>query len=256
MKIATIGKNVQKFAIDNSPTLLTAAAVTGTVLTAVLAGKSAIRAAQILDQARIHAEHQKLPPLEGRDYVQLTWREFAPPVLTGCLTIVCIIGANQIGSRRYAALAAAGAITEQTFDIYKQKVVEKLGEKKERAVRDEIAQDEVRDNPVRDAQIIIAAGGDVLCRDSLSGRYFQSDIATMRRAENETNSQINNDFYASLSDFYKRIGLSQTRMSEELGWNSDKLMNLSFSSTIAEDGRPCLVLEYDTVPIRNYYRVS
>lgn len=256
MKIATIGKNVQKFAIDNSPTLLTAAAVTGTVLTAVLAGKSAIRAAQILDQARIHAEHQNQPPLTKREYLELTWREFVPPVAMGCLTLACIIGANQIGNRRYAALAAAGAISEQTFELYKQKVVEQLGAKKEEAVRDGVARDRVRDNPPIDSQVIIAAGGDVLCLDTLSGRYFRSDVGTIERAVNQTNYQINADFYASLSDFYDRIGLKRTAVSEELGWNADKLLEVKFTAALAEDDKPCMVLNYTTVPIRNYYRVN
>jgi len=65
-----------------------------------------------------------------------------------------------------------------------------------------------------------------------------------------------NDFYASLSDFYDLIGLPTTSFSDEVGWNSDRLLELQFSTVLSDDGRPCISIDFRTVPIRDYYKVQ
>lgn len=78
----------------------------------------------------------------------------------------------------------------------------------------------------------------------------------LRKAENDLNGQVLNDYYASLSDFYNLIGLPATSMSDDVGWNSDKQLKLQFSSVLTVEGRPCLSFTFNTTPIRNFYRVN
>jgi hypothetical protein len=73
---------------------------------------------------------------------------------------------------------------------------------------------------------------------------------------NDVNFKINNDLYASLTDFYDRIGLERTAMSDDVGWNSDKLLNLRFSTVLSEDGRPAISISYDVYPLRGFCRIS
>jgi hypothetical protein len=61
--------------------------------------------------------------------------------------------------------------------------------------------------------------------------------------------------YVSLSDFYNEIGLESTKISDDLGWNIEKgLIELDFSSHIAEDDTPCIVVDYLIPPFYDYYK--
>lgn len=247
MALRDIVKQAEKFTLDNSPSICTAIGVVGTVATAYLTGKATVQAVRILERERLE--------LDNIGKVQKVWTCYIPPVSAGVLTIAAIVGANRIGSRRAAAVAAAYAISEKAFTEYKDKVVEKVGAKKEQAVRDEIAQDRIDRQPVGKQEVIVTGAGDVLCCDAMSGRYFRSSVETLRKAMNDTNYQILSDNYASLTDFYSRIGLAQTTLSDEVGWNVDRLMELQFSTAMAEHDQPCIYMDYAIVPIRDYYRV-
>ena len=244
MPAADILARVQKLAIDNSPQILTAIGVVGTVSTAVLAGKAGYRYARILSE--------QSPWLDRREKLELTWKEFIPPATTGVLTVVCILGANHIGTRRAAGLAAAYSLSERAFTEYREKVVERVGVKQEQSVRDEIAQDRVSATP--GSREIIISGTKVLCLDSYTGRYFESDMETLKKAQNDTNYQILNDMYATLTDFYDRIGLPKTRFSDEVGWSNSELLELEFSTALTDDQKPCLVITFKASPVRDYYQ--
>jgi hypothetical protein len=69
------------------------------------------------------------------------------------------------------------------------------------------------------------------------------------------NYQILNHFYASLSDFYGKVGLPSTSFSDEVGWNSDEILDLDISTTLSDDNRPCLSIDFKVVPVRDYFRV-
>lgn len=249
-------KKASKFVIDNSPSILTAIAVTGTVTTAVLAGQASFKAKDLIDNEELTMGNDGYGygNLTDRQKVEMVWHLYIPAAGTALLTVACIVGANRVGNRRAAAMAAAYSISEKAFAEYQDKVVEKIGANKERVVRDEIAQDQVK--RAGNSEIVIMGGGDVLCFESFTSRYFTSNMETLKKAQNDTNYQIINDFYASLTDFYNRIGLGKTDVSDDLGWTPERQLDLEFSTVLAEDGRPCLVLGYVTKPQANYYKVN
>ena len=127
-------------------------------------------------------------------------------------------------------------------------MIETIGEKKEQGIRDAVAKDKMKKDPVVDKEVIITGRGSSLCYDSIS-RYFECDIETIRKAENTINKKLLNEMYVSLNDFYYEIGLRPSDIGDDLGWNiDDGLVDLYFSSQIAEDGRPCLVINYRIAP--------
>jgi hypothetical protein len=255
MNLADLGKRITKLASDNSPTILTAIGVAGTLSTALLAGRASYKAAELIKD---HNEEQDIHDLwmPTREKIELVWRLYIPAAGVAALTVTSIICANRIGTRRAAAMAAAYAISEKAFVEYRDKVVEKIGANKEREVRDELAQDRVSQHPVGSREVVITGGGEVLCYDSFTGRYFKSSMETLKKAQNDLNYRVLNDYYASLTDFYNLIGLARTSYSDEVGWNSDKMLELQFSTTLSEDGQPCLAMEFAAVPIRDFYRLS
>lgn len=253
MSFRDIIKRGEKLIISNSPLILTAIGVTGTITTAYFAGTASFKAAEILGREDRVRDAANLDALTPREKVEKVWKLYIPAVTTGTLTCACIIGANRIGTRRAAAMAAAYSLSERAFEEYKAKVVETVGKNKELKVRDELAADRIKNNPVDHSKVIVTGDGDVMCLDSFSGRYFKSDMESIRRAENDINFQILHSDYATVTDFYSKIGLEPTSISTDLGWNNDKKLEIHYSSTL-EEGKPYLVIDFATVPIREPWR--
>lgn len=248
MNIAGLVNTSKKFTIDNSPAILTGLGVVGVVTTAVLTGKASIKAAKIIrDREQFH----EIQPT-NQDRFLLVWKEFIPPVISGATTITCIIGANRIGSNRAAAMAMAFSASEKMFDEYREKVVEKLGERKEAEARAELAQDRV--TKAGESTLVIEASTDVLCFEEFTGRYFVSNVEKIRKGMNTVNYQILNENYASLTDLYKEIGLEPTKHSDEVGWKDNRMVDIRFSSVLSPDNKPCLSIDYSIEPVREYYK--
>jgi len=230
----------ERIARENSSSILTALGVTGTVTTAYLTAKATFKAAN-----QIASAETEFGRIENKEKIQLVWKMYIPAGTTGVLTIVCILGAAKINSRRTAALTAAYSLSERAYAEYKEKVIETLGEKKEQKVRDEIAADRIERNPPSQG-IILVGSGDVLCYEAYTGRYFNSNMETLRKAQNDINAKLVRENETTLSDFYYMIGIPQTSFSSYSGWKSEKMMDLSFS-TLLHDGKPCLSFEYNYV---------
>lgn len=248
--IEDIARRISKAAIVHSPTILTTIGVVGTISTAVLATRAAFRAARI-----IHEEEERHGDLDPKYVVEATYKEFIPSIVTGLVTITAIVSATRVGNRRTAAIAAAFATTERAFTEYREKILDRVGEKKEQTYRDEIVQERVAGDEAITKEVVVLVG-DVLCLDRYTGRYFASDVETIKSAQNRVNYDVNNSFYASLNDFYDYVGLQRIPHGDDVGWNSDKLLELEFSSALADNGRPCLAFSFKVAPIKGYSRVS
>lgn len=254
MQFGILAKRAGKLAADNSPTLLTVVGVSGTLATAYLTGKATLKAAEIIDQAQ--AEHdleEKSHPFTLKEKAELVWKQYLPAAGVAVVTIACIVAANRIGARRVAALATAYTIAENAAKQYADKVVETIGKKKEENIRTAVAQDEINRHPIQRETVFIENAGGDLFRDSWSGRYFNSSVAALEKAMNQINFQLNNEFYATLSDFYDLVGLERTDESDMIGWNSDCPLELEFNWASTADERPCGVVRFRTVPYRGHH---
>ena len=241
--VISLVHRLEKIAVDNSPLILTVVGVTGAVSAAVLTGKASYECATILESEGTVMEK-----------IRLVWPEYIPAAGTLVLTVGAIVMSHQINTRRAAALAAAYSLSEKAFIEYRAKVVETVGKKKEEVIQGEIAQKQVAENPKGLKEVIISTG-EILCYDAFSGRYFNSTVETIRQAQNDVNEEILQNMYCSLSDFYSKIGLPTTTMSEEVGFNLDVKLGIAFSTVMSNDNRPCVSIDYRKSPIREYYRV-
>lgn len=250
MNLPDLYKRVIKLTVDNGPAVLTSVAVAGTVATAYLTGRATFKAATILgDEAekRILHEREELRVFPTKDKIKLVWTQYLPPAGMAVTTIGCIVFANRISAKRLAAVAAAYSLSEKRFTEYKDKIQEKMGLSKEQAARDELAQDRVNANPPTGQQVFVN-DGQVICFEDWTGRYFKSTVETLKKAMNDINYQILEDRYATMADFYDKVGLENTKMANEMGWNIEHPMDLYFGTTIADNGQPCIVLTYNTAP--------
>lgn len=257
MNFSNMFSKAQNMMGENSPTILTMMGVSGTVTTAWLSGRASFKAAQILEkEQRLYwAEPDMANQMPLKAKIKAVWPLYVPAVTIGSTTIVSIVMANQMASKKTAAFAAAAGISERAFQEYKAKVVEKLGEAKDVTVRDAIAQDRVDKHPVKTTEVILAGTGEVLCFDMYSGRYFQSSVEEIKKAENTVNFEIVNNMYASLSMFYDEIGLPPTSISNDVGFNTDNRLEIKFSTTMSSDGRPCIAIDFHLAPTAEYQRL-
>jgi hypothetical protein len=267
MQFNQVAKLTEKFVTDNSPTILTGIGVAGVVATAFLTGKASIKAHQILEEEALKValsgdrsiRREDLEDcrelLTPKEQVNLVWREFVPPVLMGAATIAAIIGANQIGTRRTAALAAAYTLSEKASNEFREKVKERLGSQKVQEIKDEIAQERV--NKDHGAEIVIIGDGKVKCLEMYTGRYFMiRSVEDLKAAQNKINYDINNNMYASLSDFYDYLDIPHTSYSDEVGWKNNELLEISIGGALDEDNRPVVSFDYVVAPVRNYFRLG
>ena len=238
--IQEVTKHVGIVVRKNSPTILTGLSVAGLITTTVFAVKATPKALDLI-HAEEDAMQERLTPME---MIKLTWKCYVPTTLMGVATIACMIGANSIHLRRNAALASAYSITEAALKEYHEKVVETLGENKARKIKDEIAKDKLKKDPISNKEVIVTGKGDMLCYDVLSGRYFKNNIENLRRIQNDFNRNLINEMFVSLNELYYAMGLPGTKVGDELGWNVDTMIEFNFSAQLSEDGEPCIVVDY------------
>ena len=257
--IKTISRGIE----EHSPEILIAIGITGMISTTVLAVKATPKALLLIEEEKRRQNNEllqeaeesgmetcdRIERLKTPDVIKATWKCYVPAVVTGAVSIACIIGSNSVKSKRNAALATAYKLSQAAFTEYKEQVVETIGEKKEQVIRDKVAEKTIAKDPVSNKEVFVTNGGKVLCYDSISGRYFQSDVTSIKKAVNEINATLNDDMYASLNDFYYEIGLKPTSLGDVLGWNiNEGLVDISFSTQMAENDEPCLVLDYSISP--------
>lgn len=248
--LSKIAKSIRTTISKHSPEILTGIGIAGMVTTTVMAVKATPKAIILIEERKNNDDADKLTFIET---VKTTWTCYIPAAVTGGLSIACLVGASSVNVRRNAALATAYTLSETALKEYRGKVVEVIGDKKEQAVRDAVAKDKIDQNPVTNREVIITEKGNTLCYDVTSSRYFKSDIDKLKTIENELNRQMRDDMYISLNEFYYEIGLNSTSIGDDLGWNIDNgYIDLNFSSQLADDGTPCLVVDYQVAPRYNY----
>lgn len=235
-----IFKQALNFIQKNQSTILTGLGVAGIVSTSVLTAQATVKAVRKCDAQE--------KDLDLKERFFLTWRYYIPPVAMGAVSAACIIGAHTADTKKNAALAGLYALTEETLQDYRAKVVERLGEKKEEEVYGDVVQERINKHPINDAQVVITGKGDNLCYDSYSGRYFKSSIETLRQIQNDLNHDLLGQMWVPINDLYFTIGLEPIKMGEEIGWTTDELIDMSFSTKLSADGTPCLVIDLNAKP--------
>lgn len=241
MNLMDIRRIAGRTLCKNGDVILLSFSVSGLATTVYLTGKASFRAAWVInEEERITTAH-----VEIKDAVKAVWKFYIPAAISGVFTVGSIVGGHKFGAKKTAAAYSLLTVSEKAFSEYQDKVIEQIGEKKEQTVRDDIVRDKVTQTP--GANMVIVGPGNVLCYEMHTGRYFNSDMETLRKAENTINAQILRENEANLNDFYHLVSLPHTSYSSCTGWNSDKLMALHTSTVLSEDGRPCIAFDYNYV---------
>ena len=232
----------------HSSEILIGIGIVGMCSSIVMAIKDTPKVLRLIEEKEEELEVDSLEPI---DILKTVWKCYLPTAITFVCSSAVIISANVVQAKRHAAIAAAYELCEGAMREYKNKTIEVVGEKKEQTIMDAIAKDKVEEHPVpaEKREIIITGSGNTLCLDSISGRYFYSDIERIRKIENFLNKRLLDDMYITLNEVYYELGLDEIKIGDALGWDINKgLIELSFSSQLAQDDTPCLVIGYRNPP--------
>lgn len=241
-----LSRSVEDGVRRNSPSILMGLGIAGMFAAMFSAVRVTPRAVEDIEYAKKDLGKEKL---SKKEIIKVTYKRYIPAAVTSAVSTACLISSASISNRRNAALATAYSLSETAFRTYREKVVEAVGQQKEQAVRDEVARENLARNPMGQQTVIVAGAGEVLCYDTVSGRYFNADVDRLRRAENTVNKRLRSEMYVSLNEFYFEIGLPPVKMGDDLGWNIDKYdLELRFSSHLTDKEAPCLVLDYHVYP--------
>ena len=280
--ISSVGKAVEQ----KSPAILTGIGIGSFVGCAILAVKATPKAIQLMDMRAQEKYREFLepttPPSEYETYeewldiedltvvpprvyfnvltpvevVKSTWKAYIPAVGLGVVGIVCLIGAARVNSARNAAFAGAASIAEKALYEYQQKVIDILGEDQANEIRDELAKDRVVKIDTADIsgnnETVCSRPGGSWIYDPITDRKWKSDLETVRAAMNDFNHDLIGGVYGTLNDWYYCLGVKGVSIGDDLGWCSDKLLDIRFAAMVLDNGEPAIVLDYETLPNSRY----
>lgn len=251
MSVSTTARTLRLAIRRNAPVIATTLAIVSATATTVLAVNAGMSTRERLDAYKAEHKDEEVPTSAK---IKQTWKIYIPTAIMLTSTITSIVALHRVGLNREASALALYKVSEQAFTRYRNKVVEKLGEDSEKEVRESVAQDAVNANPPSNAVVVV--NGEVLCFDIYSGRYFESSMEDINRAVNDFNLKIIHEHYASLTDFYDLVGLEANGSSDDVGWMTDALLEVTYSSVLSPDGRPCLAVDFRNAPVVDYYRMA
>lgn len=264
-KLAKFITDARSALSKHSPEILTGIGIAGMITTTVLAVKATPKALRLIEAAEMdkYDEIHDDPTSTGREEltavetVKAAWKPYIPAIVTGAASVGCLVGGCSIHARRNAALATAYQLSTTALKEYKAKVVETIGEKKERVVHDKIAEEKLKEKPIEPSSVIITGKGKTKCYDILSGRAFESDRNAIERAMNNLNYRMNTgmEMYISLNEFYDEIKLDRIPMGETIGWRVDKgLIDIHFASFLIDD-EPYMTIEFLVPPEHGFNKL-
>lgn len=246
---------VSEALVKNAPAITTAVAVAGVAGVVVSASRDTLKAQEIVTQTKASEFHEtgNAPSYNFIDLLRITWKCYIPTAVIAVGTVASIVALNRIGARQAASLASAVALSEAAMSNYRKEVQKKVGTEEERVINKSAKTDRFQEARGR-GDILVVSGEEVLFKDEWSGRYFKNTVEGIRAAVNDTNKSVFDSTYASLSEFWDHIGLESTATSDELGWSTDELLEISFEPIMGEDNKPALLMSYDARPFGGYDR--
>lgn len=261
MNINTITNNAGKFISraglqlkKYSPEILVAAGVVGTIASTVLACKATLKVNDILDETKsnidkVHTANEKGATEGGEEYsaedakkdltiiyaktgVNLV-KLYGPSVVLGALSITSILASNNILRKRNIALSAAYAAVDKGFKNYRERVIERFGEKVDQELKYNIKAQKVEET-VNDSETgtekKVKRTADVVKESDLSdyshffsgSRYAARDhdynMMFLRAEQNYANDKLTSRGYLFLNEIYERLGLPMTKAGQIVGW--------------------------------------
>lgn len=239
-KVGRQALHVQK----HSPTILFAGGVVGVVATTVLACRATLRLEEVLDECQgkmkeareVHESgnpkysdadfRQDMAYLYIRNAVKVT-RLYGPSIVLGSVSIASLYGAHNVLSKRNVALTAAYAAVDKAFGDYRARVVEELGEDKDREFRYSTEVRKIADPD--DARKTLEVRRVSPEEPSGYARFFDEytknwsptpeyNLYWIRLQQNYANDMLRSRGHVFLNEVYDWLGIERSKAGQSVGW--------------------------------------
>lgn len=248
-KLERVFKRLLKWGNDKSPQLLTFGVCVGTIATAVMSATAAVQAYKEIEEERkariddalAHCENlpeyrcakteeekdvifeQYYVPLTRMDCVKMGAKYFIGTAVSVVTTSGFAWKAERIQTTRLRTEIERSNLIAQGASIYQRKVIEQLGEKKEREIRAEAAREHMKQRPLTDEQFSLSM--DPTCNwffDPKTGQWWVSTIEKVKRSFINMNTQVRQggqDWYP-LTDVLFDAGADNAELAYKYGFSS------------------------------------
>lgn len=234
-------KNVKRFLMVNEPDILIGMGITGLVYATYASITATIKAT---NRVKDIPEDKKTK----KEIFKTVWPLYLPTAVSTLLSVPCIIRGHSITTKRSAALATAFTLSETALQEYQNKAKDIVGDKKAKEIK-EAASSEVMKQQYNSNNVILTENGDSLFYEPITGRFFKSTWNKIQQAANELNADaIAGNDIITLTDWFDKIGLDRTDISDFMGWyvyeGKNSLIDVTLSSSMTPDKVPCASVEY------------
>ncbi len=247
LNLSHIARGLKAGFRKHSPELLMGLGIGGMLVSTILAVKETPKALERLEEKK---KEENRDELTVKEVIETAGPCYIPAAVTTAVSVACLVGASSEHSKRNAALAAAYTISESAFKEYQDKVIDIIGEEKEKEVKKAVDKDRVEKNPPPSADIIAMKPDNVLCYDGFCGGYFTSNMDQIEKAINRLNYRLRDEMQITLNEFYDELDRDPVPIGDRLGWDVDYgFIDATYSTQLTPDGRPCLVVNYSVPPL-------
>lgn len=251
LPLKDICKIVGTFTKKNAPTILSIAAGLGVFGTGYLAFKAGEDTAY--DIADVYEQTGEDP--DKKTKAKIVVKRCVPAVGMGVVTIAMIASSNIISIRRAKAMAASYAILAESADIYRRKVIERVGEHKEDEIRGAIAKERFDnfDSDEFKSQAVDTGHGVYWCIDEATKQPFLSSSEWILSQKSRADRYVvEGEDFISLGEWCSMLGIREP-MSPlcDLGWPASVGIPLvvPIPTCTQNNGEPGYDLQYTMEPM-------
>ena len=210
--------DILKFAKKHSSGLLCIVAAGGVIATAILTAKETPKAMKILEQKKA----EKKENLTVIETVKAVAPCYVPAVVSGLMTVACIMGASVLSKKQQAAMESISAEDAEKVDICSYTYFDGgslgFGDVEEETI---------------------------LFYEPYSNRYFKSTLYGVLQAEYHINRNFVLGADITLNDFYSFLGIEKIDGCDLVGWSgADGYEWIDFTNVCSalEDGTPYYII--------------
>lgn len=255
----------------NTPTVLFGLGVVGVVAAGVLACRATLHLEEdvivpneedqetlqiLLDKNEITPQvyTKERAKLKTRLVLNVAWK-YAPAVIVGGVGVAALTGSHVILTRRNASLVAAYATISKSFDEYRQRVRDELGEEKDREFRfgTENVEIDDPDNPGKKKTVKRAKTAPdyarIFSRDTSQSwdPRPEHNLVFLKSVQQYCTDTLRANKILTLNEVYDALGLTRTAAGAVVGWrynnphhNGDNRVDFS----ILENATPSEIDEF------------
>ncbi len=251
--VSKIFEDAGRYVKSHKPEILQGVGIGGMIIGGLAIGYSTVKAVRLVDNKRKELGRDDLT---AQEYVETCWKVYVPPFVIETVSAVCLVESLKESNKRNAALMTAYTLSENAMRLYKDKVIETVGEKKEQEIRDKVADEQLKQAQIPSNTVNMVGPGEILCYEPITKQIFITSINKPQRIANELNADmISGEDYMGINDLCIAFGIKPDPNFDDVGWNVIKngrrgLISVSFGHMIEDKG--ALVLCYENPPSTRY----